>query len=246
MNATFVFADYPPYNSSEYRIFTPAKYLKQSGHSIRVVHADQVTEVDEVVLVERNLNEDDLLRYKAFGAKRIIYTFDDAYRVIPTNTASTNYWRGENQKVLDLAPVIRKIYKAIVPCESLARNYNATVIPNFHDPDWVREKVVHDDGKVVIGWGGSSGHHVTWQNGNFLQAIGKIQEEFDYVELVTVGGFPTGYSAFNYQHTHKMWVEFDQWKNWTTKKGTFYSSEYGDIGFTPSSVTYREITYYGD
>lgn len=47
-------------------------------------------------------------------------------------------------------------------------------------------------------------------------------------------------SAYRYSY------EFDQWKNWTTKKGTFYSSEYGDIGFTPSSVTYREITYYGD
>jgi hypothetical protein len=40
--------------------------------------------------------------------------------------------------------------------------------------------------------------------------------------------------------------DLDQWKNWTKKKETFYSSEYGDFGFTPSSITYREISYYDD
>lgn len=226
MNATLVYADYPPFNSSHYRIFTPAKYLKQAGHTIRVVHADQVTEVDDVVLVERNLNENDLLKYKALGAKRIIYTFDDAYRVIPANTASTNYWRGENQNVLDLAPVIRQIYKTIVPCELLAKHYNATVVPNFHDPDWVVDKTNIYDGKISIGWGGSSGHYVTWQNSCFVQALEMICMEFDNVSVSIVGGFNPNY---DFVKSYINWLEFNTWKH---RVATF------DIGIAPLHGSY--------
>lgn len=231
MNATFVYADHEPKNSSYYRILTPAKYLRQAGHDIRVVHADQVTDVDDVVLVERNLNEDDLLKYRALGAKRIIYTFDDAYRVIPTNTASTPYWRGENQKVLDLAPVIRQIYKAIVPCEPLARHYNAIVIPNFHDPDWVvRKTMVSNTGdNIVIGWGGSSGHYVTWQNDCFLQAISKITSEFDNVIVRMIGGIRS--DCMSNQYEYRTWVQFNDWK---TEVAHF------DIGIAPLHGAYDQ------
>ncbi len=54
--------------------------------------------------------------------------------------------------------------------------------------------------------------------------------------------YKNGKLAYAYRYTY----DFDQFKNWTKKKETYYSSKYDDLGFTPSSVTYREITYYED
>lgn len=46
--------------------------------------------------------------------------------------------------------------------------------------------------------------------------------------------------AFRYTY------EFDEWKNWIKKKGIYYNSKYDNLGYIPSSVTYREIIYYED
>ena len=54
--------------------------------------------------------------------------------------------------------------------------------------------------------------------------------------------YKNGRLTYAYRYTY----DFDHWKNWTKKKKTRYISEYGDSGFTPSSITYREISYYED
>lgn len=60
-----------------------------------------------------------------------------------------------------------------------------------------------------------------------------------------------GYNIEDKIYTHgkltsssKYTYELDQWSNWIKCYETYYHSEYASIGFTPSGVTYREITYY--
>jgi len=54
--------------------------------------------------------------------------------------------------------------------------------------------------------------------------------------------YKNGKLIYAYRYTY----DFDHWENWTKKKETRYISKYGDFGFTPSSITYREISYYED
>ena len=54
--------------------------------------------------------------------------------------------------------------------------------------------------------------------------------------------YKNGRLTYAYRYTY----DFDHWKNWTKKKEIYYNSKHDDPGFTPFSVTYREITYYED
>ena len=43
---------------------------------------------------------------------------------------------------------------------------------------------------------------------------------------------------------HRYEYETDEYGNWIKQSDTIFGPEYSEYGFTPSSVVYRDITYY--
>lgn len=189
-------------NTSRYRILTPAKYLQQAGHTIRLqknpgweneaagrtIPVDRgidYTQIPEVVLIERNVQPDWIEKLRLAGAKRIIITFDDHYGAMPSQAAAKGWWDKYYSaflKVLGMADLV------IVPSQALVdahRPYcsNIEYVPNYVDDDlWVDVKIDEPKEKV-IGWGGSAEHLESWKLLGLGNALKKVLDEHPDWEL---------------------------------------------------------------
>lgn len=217
-SATFLYADTTLVNTSWYRIHTPAKYLRKAGHTIHVAHKSHLrTEiVTDTLLIERELSLSDIQTLRAMGFRRIVFTFDDAYHLIPSASQAFDYWKGSRRMIEEIWKVVGAVDCAVVPSRLLARDYNAVYLPNYHDPEmWGDIESEHQtacEGKIIIGWGGSWGHYLTWQTGTFAHALAKVVRENPQVELHMYGATAdatlhttgTPFQSFR-------WIEFEQW-----------------------------------
>lgn len=230
--ATFIYADTLPYNTSHYRVLTPAKYLRLAGHEIVICHVSEVTpeKISEVVLFERELSISKIDVLRSLGVKRLIFTFDDAYRNLPRSTAAWAYWHGVNEAASALREIVDRVDVAVVPSQNLARDYRAQLLPNYLDPElWENlPKPVGD--RIVIGWGGSTGHYLTWQNQTFVSALKRICDEFPNVVVKLFGRV-----ADDIAFVHGVRAECEGWtdfEDWPKRVSKF------DIGLAPLSGKY--------
>lgn len=213
MKATFFYADLPPFNSSHYRVLFLAKYLKLAGHEIEVYHTTEAmtAPILDTVLVERDISLGILQSLRDRGAKRIVYTFDDAYRYIPNFMPSFPYWRGDTKRIKEFGDIVRKVDLSICPSRLLAREYHCSYVPNYHDPDlWKFERPEATD-EIVIGWGGSTSHALTWQDSLFSDVLASISKKFK-VKIVIVGGTAeTFLSMAGVKFESVPWMDFNIW-----------------------------------
>lgn|SRR3990167_2833293 len=216
MKATFLYADRSSRpNTSHYRIFIPARYLQRAGHTIAVHPHDDLPpdHVFDTVLIERVVSEAMVDSLRGMGARRILVTFDDAYHRIPATSRSHRYWKGDIRGIDEFRRVLRLVDGAIVPSQTLADDFGATVVRNFHDPElwnFPRQRSVSD--KLVIGWGGSEGHKETWRSTGLVGALRHLLEKYPEVELSIYGDaavdelFTAGVSF-----KASEWVDFEEW-----------------------------------
>ena len=214
--ATFLFADTPPMNTSWYRCLIPAKYLGLAGHEIVIVRSDELKpdQISEVMLVERELNPDMLRTIRACGAKRIIVTFDDAYHIIPRELERAwNYWRGQGH-LATFRKVLKQVEGAVVPSRLLADDYGADYLPNYLDPElWPKTDSPNLENRpIVIGWGGSQGHALTWRDPAFARVLKRITQEFPNVELRIYGAVAdNSLQQVNVPFQAQPWLDFEKW-----------------------------------
>jgi len=235
MKATFIFADDQPYNTSHYRIFIPAKYLQKAGHEIVLCRHLMLTldKMSSTVLVERVFADELLQPLRSLGAQRVVLTFDDDYLHIPRNmTGPWNYWK-KSGSVKKLLEVIGHVEKTVVPSVELTRLYHAELLRNYLDPElWPIPKEKEMSGSVVIGWGGSLGHLVTWQNPVFAQALADIQRRYPQVKVRVCGAVASDpLHRFGVQFTDRSWKPFEEWPDMVRSF---------DIGLAPLSGVYDQ------
>lgn len=226
MKATFIYADRDQngsivnteqFNTSHYRILIPAKYLKQAGHDIAVMSANQIdsSRIVSPVLVERELSQNELKILRAMGVQRVLYTFDDAYHLIPKDLVSYEYWKGKDRNLDELRRVCKAVDEVIVPSTLLAKDYKAKLIPNYHDPElWQPDETVrpHKNGELVIGWGGSNGHIETWRKGKFVDGLAKFLSSHKKARLVIYGIAASEIlHSRGIEHESRKWMPFSRW-----------------------------------
>lgn len=237
MDALFAYADPPGlYNSSFYRVITPAKYLSKSGHSIKLapVQRIQQSHLSGAVLWEREISEAKVEQMRGLGVRRLVVTFDDAYHVIPTMMGEAyHYWKGVGNHLQSFRRALRLVDKVVVPSRVMAREYGADYLPNYHDPEvWEKVSRTRRAGEIVIGWGGSTGHALTWRNRVFIDALAEVQRKNLEVVLHTYGDaalYELHGSGVRYRNFD--WTEFGLWPSAIANF---------DIGIAPLSGKYDE------
>lgn len=234
MQATFIYADHPPYlNSSQFRALIPAKYLRLAGHDITEVQKRQVDleHIFSTVLVERELSVSEIVTLRAYGAKRIIYTFDDAYRLLPNSGVGPHqYWKGSQRHLNEFGEVCRQVDLSIVPSRLLARECRAAYVPNYHDPDLWPDYSVRDDSRIRIGWGGSTQHRETWHNMKFAAALRRVLDESPEVDLIVCAGVADeALSISGCRFKSIGWMTFEKWPEFVRSL---------DIGIAPLHTEY--------
>jgi len=216
-------------NTSQYRIFGPAKYLERAGHTI--VHGNMagrsrdhfevgVVQIDaldwslvrDVVLFERNITPERVDKLRAAGAKRIIVTFDDHYGLLPPYMASREYWKQNYKGFLRALGMVDEV---VVPNVRLVNYFSAyarkiTYLPNYLDPERWPEPATHRE--KIIGWGGSLGHVESWRNNNLQIAVRTFLKDHSDWRFRCFGpALPAEWMKRSSQIEHSTWVPFDEW-----------------------------------
>lgn len=216
-------------NTSQYRIYGPAKYLERAGHSIALAtghgasrpHEELGTlvEVDpfdygqvrETVLFERNIFPERVDLLRAAGAKRIIVTFDDHYGLLPASSRSKPFWERNYARFLRALHMVDLV---IVPNMRLVKFFGAYAkkieyLPNYLDPElWPEPK---PDRAKIVGWGGSAQHQETWSNNNLQIAIRNFLKDHPDWRFRCYGLVPADWMRRHGQIEIRPFVPFLDW-----------------------------------
>jgi len=202
MQALFLYADRLPtpdhpgeLNTSRFRCWIPEKYLSKAGQSIELRHIDEAfreQSVPDVVLAERKVSSDLIDFLRRMGAKRIIITFDDNYRLIPNVSSAHTYWK-QPGRLADFSKALSKADRVIVPSQQLLYDFikdnrSIQIVENFHDPeDWSFTGNLRQSSRILIGYGGSLQHIATFQKLNMAQAIQQVLDLRENVFFQSTG-----------------------------------------------------------
>lgn len=187
MEAAFIYADLPEEaNTSYFRVMIPAMAMQKRGYDVGVKNflESEWDRVPKSVLLERVATPDTemVAKLRAKGCERLVISFDDLYAKIPETGRTAipginpphEYWRRNHAGFLRM---IGQADLVIVPSQRLAEYYAPNckairVVPNYHDPDlWLFSPPDRDPSRVVIGWGGTFGHVVTWRSPLVREAL---------------------------------------------------------------------------
>jgi glycosyltransferase involved in cell wall biosynthesis len=216
--ATFLVADNDQeLNTSWFRILAPQKYLSKAGHGIvlQSVQSFDVRQVKETVLLERLIFPDTIKLLQLAGAKRIVGTFDDAYHVMPDVSGSKAYWTKDR---LDLfREGLGMCDLVLVPSTKLVTEYskfgNMKLMPNYIDDElWPLVEMPPRD-IVILGWGGSLGHGVTWNKTNLLEALRTLKKKYARkIEILICGKIPPAIADSDLPCSYMgNWTPYPQW-----------------------------------
>jgi len=237
LEALFVFGDNQDNrenNTSQYRIFTPAKYLERQGHTIHIqampgrarktaehgiVETDDMDwgAVKETVLYERNLFPERVEKLRLMGAKRIVLTFDDHYGIIPPYLLSYDFWKRNYQRFLKALGMVDLVVVPNMRLVSEFQKYCRKIIylPNYLDPEIFPAPKA--DRELIIGWGGSAAHIESWRNNHFVRALINVLNRHPDWKLRTYGvPLPAGISRHP-QVEQRGWVTFAAWPHETNE-----------------------------
>ena len=183
------------------------------------------------------------------NGKRVIATFDDNYALIPkSGGVSYQSWLGgERQRTVadellerhgikpaegfnaileEFREGLGLVDGALVPSRVLADDYrpycaNIQYVPNYpHLPLWKNVLRRPQDGNIVIGWGGSSAHDISWRDSGLAPALGALCRRHPRVHVSVFG---LGATIKELLDRHKVryeghvWVPFDRWPHEVAK-----------------------------
>ena len=260
MEALFLFADLPQeLNTSVYRIQIPAKYLKKAGHNLSVKHISELdlSEVPEVVLLERIVTPEMVELLRLAGVKHLIVTFDDHYGLIPKDSPdSYHYWKGKKlsgpKGIDEFKQALGMVDQVIVPSQLLVRDFFSSAkgkiayVPNYYDPEvWEmaqsdsaatlaiasKNKATLAPNSLVIGWGGSRQHGASWRGCKLADGLFHLKKLYgDRVQIsVYARAADESLERAKVSFLSYPWVKFEEWPKHIA---TF------DIGLLPLSGEY--------
>lgn len=213
-------------NTSYFRILIPKTYLEQAGHTIDFQATppryngnypadllDWTVEWPETVLVERMLDPNRVRKMRLNGARRIVLTFDDNYRLMPKYSRANEFWKRALPGWLEALPLVDEV---VVPSLKLVSDFRSlckkiTYLPNFHDPR-LFETEGHKYDRPTIGWGGSEQHLQSWTGAGLIPALKSALADHPHWQLVIFSGMVSEFlDNAGVRHVRRPWVDFQQW-----------------------------------
>jgi predicted protein tyrosine phosphatase len=163
----------------------------------------------DLIVLQRNLFGPAFLAVTEWVAKgkKVVLDLDDSYEFMShgTGSPSAEFWldglvlQADGTKAR-IAPLpfdsLRwgaKICGAVsspskVICGDWQKYANTYFVPNYYDPKaYARRAVSKEPGVVYIGWGGSAGHVMSFNNSGAGDAITQIVKEFKQVKVIIIG-----------------------------------------------------------
>ena len=169
----------------------------------------ELTKDADIIFVQRNtfnevLNE---IFYWRHNGKIVVVDLDDAYEYMTENTGSPSYelWinsriKQEDGKYLQVYPRPLDQLKwgvqlagalsspSGVICDDWKQYARTYLFPNYIDRElYTRRPVYHPSGRILIGWGGSMTHLLSWQASGIADACRRIITERKNVDLFLLG-----------------------------------------------------------
>jgi Glycosyl transferases group 1 len=157
---------------------------------------DAVKNATHIVLERLLLSElhETITRWRTEG-KKVFATFDDAYHLMPMGNESHRTWRGGKDTPIgkalgntELSGAILGQFKtglglvdsALVPSRLLMDDYRSyckqiEYVPNFPSLAMYGKPHPPKSPDVVVGWGGSSAHYISWRDSGLPVALGSLQ-----------------------------------------------------------------------
>lgn len=191
--------------SSMWRVQFPHTGLLKAGYESRITSAYELLESAyhpnagwaDIIVIERLLFgpwQQRIAQWKKDG-KKVFATFDDAYWDLPDYMPSKAAWTKENLRAFydTLGIVDGTIVPSVNLRRALTKHGPVHFIPNYPDLSFPAYKyafdmpVSRDEGRHVIGWGGSHPHSVP----QLLPVFKKIIEIEPRVQIWTIGGYGT-------------------------------------------------------
>lgn len=218
--ALFLFADNDhELNTSLFRVMIPAKALAHKGHKITTRHYQDIEwdKVPDVVLLERLILPPLIEQLRLAGARRIIGTFDDHYALMPQGSPARFFWKGQNLAMRDFYRGLKMVDVSVVPSLQLLMDYGkygvVGFMPNFHDPELWPQPECRSPEVVVIGWGGSHQHKITWQGHPLTQALAELTKREDVLLHIhcSRGVVDAPFREHGVRHTWTHWLPFREW-----------------------------------
>ena len=193
MKVVFVYADTPgELNTSVWRCKWPAEALARAGHSAalffygdwlkrRPIHIAWGAEAD-VIVYERIAMDHTLqdMRWWKRHGKKIVFSFDDAYDIMPDTIRTKEVWHKDGKSFGD--KLITYFYDAMeiadaieTPSKLLSARYKANkalYIPNYPDlnnPNWGKPYPVRIPKRV--GWAGGASHILSFTESGIIPVI---------------------------------------------------------------------------
>lgn len=214
MRIVYVYCDTPTeWNCSEWRCHLPSVALNASGrHAAKLIwyldfargaQLDWVREhcyQADVIFVQRNLLFPDLWNacdyWRGLG-KTVVADLDDGYTILPPSNPAYKFWI-ENREGLEPPPLqrleegLRHVDALCSPSHVILQDWAHVVpgiwVPNLASTFWWRDvRPREEDGKVIIGWGGSVSHYDSFWDSGIREALRLVLREFPHVRLLLCG-----------------------------------------------------------
>jgi glycosyltransferase involved in cell wall biosynthesis len=175
----------------------------------RTPEATELTQEADLVFVQRNLfaNVLETILYWRDKGKILIADLDDAYEYMTENTGSPSYefWANSRMTTPDgkfqqISPKpMDQLKWGVYLCGNLSspsklicddwKDYARTYwFPNYIDGSvYKRKEVYKPPGRILLGWGGSMTHQISWTGSGLTEACKQIMTEYANVDLLLLG-----------------------------------------------------------
>lgn len=168
----------------------------------------------DIVVIERLVVSElhTTIKWLRSLGKRVFATFDDAYHLMPIGgdggvdfslswRGGKSHFNGRGAFLPDFRRGLALCDGAMVPSLVLKADYdkfnpNISYVPNFVDETIVPERPLSRQDNIIIGWGGSLHHHISWKESGIIPALAYVCEKNKRVVVHVQGPHGDILSAF--------------------------------------------------
>jgi len=181
----------------------------------------------DVVVIERLITKEihTTIKWLRSIGKQVWATFDDAYHLMPVG-GSHSTWRGGDKALQGRGDILGEFRQGlslctgvIVPSKVLVADYkqynpNTHFIPNYLlGKNWENPLPKNPD-NLVIGWGGSSAHNVSFSDSGIIPALAKLCAKYPKLYVHIQSRDPRILSQFDkvgVRYKAFDWVKYEEW-----------------------------------
>lgn len=223
-----------------------------------------VKEADIVILQRVAVNKiiNSIIRTKYEFGKPIAIDIDDGYHHMSHKLRAYDFWRngivpvGETEDGKEIKsrmayPPLKQLEWGVkltnvvtTPSHVLAEDWckftpNTFIVPNYIETSSYlpyKKAADHDKLRLVIGWGGSGSHYLSWMESHIIPAIRRVLQERKDVEFILAASLQSVLNRISHKsfEARVKWIDWGAYADWPETLSQF------DIGLIPMYGEYDE------